>query len=69
MSPPPGTALCTDRMVAIGRAARATDLDFLRVDRTFAEQIWRYREMSDDDASAELEYWIAAQVVIETRRT
>ncbi|HEX4421185.1 MAG TPA: caspase family protein [Kofleriaceae bacterium] len=77
MVPPTGAAVCADRLVAIGRTAVTRELDYLRVDRTFASIIQRTRNAETDrdidieDAmghAGELDHWTAAEVVITTRR-
>jgi hypothetical protein len=72
MSPPSGVLRCIDRLVAIGRTALDHSLDYLRVNRTFAQVILRSRgdrEIDDGDEpdTTGLEHWTATQVVVETR--
>jgi hypothetical protein len=70
MSPPPNAAQCIDRMVAIGRTDVASDLDHLRVDKSFAQVIQRTRDAGEDrdidGADQPVEHWTSAQAIIET---
>ena len=71
MSPPQSATQCIDRMVAIGRTAMDSDLNHLRVDKSFAQVIQRTRDAGEDrdidGADKPIEHWTAAQAVIETR--
>lgn len=74
MALPPELDHGLDRLVAIGRTAHAHDLDYLRVDQTFAEATFTRRSHRpiDDDAPASapppIEQWTVAHAIIETRR-
>lgn len=74
--PGAGSSQCIDRLLAIGRAAMGTSLDFLRVDQSFHEIIARTWSAKKDAAQGDdpgglppLAQWTATQVVIRTRRT
>lgn len=74
MWPLDGADRSRDRLVAIGRTSKRHELDYLRVDRTFADIVEQtrggHRRMDDSrTAAGPIEHWTAAQAVIEISRT
>jgi hypothetical protein len=75
MTAPDGVDWFLDRLVAIGRSAVSHELDYLRVDRTFADALRPTRgpavtrDFDDGVArSSEADHWTAAQADITTHR-
>jgi hypothetical protein len=74
---PDGVTCARDRLVAIGRSSPAYELDYLRVDQTFADVVNRgdqqiddaaERRMDDGTRAAATERWTAVQAVMEIKR-
>jgi hypothetical protein len=77
MSLPDGVDRARDQLVAIGRSSPAYELDYLRIDQTFADVVNRGDKEMDEDAvrrlddgtrAAATERWTAVQAVVEISR-